>query len=47
VVRLSVGTSPSPPILRKIFKVETLGPDLGSHGSKKSYKVGVEAAKYS
>ena len=43
-----VGLGPLPPIkLRKVFKVDTLSPDFGVRRSKKSYKVGLEAAKYS
>jgi hypothetical protein len=39
---------PPPPIkLCKVFKVETLSPDFGFRRSEKSWKVGLEAAKYS
>jgi hypothetical protein len=33
--------------LRKVFEVDALGPDFGVRRSKKSYKVGFVAAKYS
>jgi hypothetical protein len=33
--------------LRKVFKVNTLSPDFGVGKSKKSYKMGLGAAKYS
>jgi hypothetical protein len=41
------GTPPSPSILRKVFKVDALSPDLGERRFKKSYKVWLASAKYS
>ena len=41
------GTPPSPSILLKVFKVSGLSPDFDVRRSKKSYKLGVVAAKYS
>ena len=38
---------PSPIKLCKVFKVDGLSPDLVLGRSKKSYKLGLEAAKYS
>ena len=38
---------PPPSILLKVFKVCTLSPDLDVRRSKKSYKMGLVAAKYS
>ena len=38
---------PPPSILRKVFKAGALSPDFGVRRSKKSYKMGLVAAKYS
>jgi hypothetical protein len=38
---------PSPTKLRKVFKVDALSLDFGAGNSKKSYKMGLDGAKYS